>query len=217
MYVNINGNSIHYKKSGNGKVLIMIHGNGESLEIFNKSVEILKDRFTVYALDTAGHGKSYKVKQPHYENYAEDVYSFINELNIEKPILYGFSDGGIIGLIVAYKHPDLLSKLIISGVNINPGGLKRIVRLGIRIKYMLTHSPETEMMLKEPNILPDNLFKITVPTFITAGQFDVIYYKHIKFIADHIRESKLKVFKNHMHGSYIVNSDIIAKYILDVI
>lgn len=51
---------------------------------------------------------------------AEDVIEFIKKLNIKAPILYGFSDGGIIGLLIAIKEPQLLSNLIISGANITP-------------------------------------------------------------------------------------------------
>ena len=50
----------------------------------------------------------------------DDIIEFIKKLIIDKPILYGFSDGGIIGLLVAIKEPTLLSKLIVSGANITP-------------------------------------------------------------------------------------------------
>ena len=50
----------------------------------------------------------------------DDLIQFIKALDIEKPILYGFSDGGIIGILVAIKEPNLLSKLIVSGANITP-------------------------------------------------------------------------------------------------
>ena len=50
----------------------------------------------------------------------DDIIEFIKKINIEKPILYGFSDGGIIVLLIAIKEPNLLSKIIISGANITP-------------------------------------------------------------------------------------------------
>ena len=51
----------------------------------------------------------------HYSDMAEDVKCFIEALKLEKPVLYGFSDGGIVGLLVVSTYPGLLSRLIVSG------------------------------------------------------------------------------------------------------
>ena len=88
--------NLYYEKTGTGVPLIMLHGNGEDHTIFNKATAVLKKHFTVYAIDTRGHGKSSPVDELHYEDMANDVYEFICKLNLEKPIVYGFSDGGIL-------------------------------------------------------------------------------------------------------------------------
>lgn len=217
MFLDVNGNRMHYEKNGSGQAIILLHGNGENLTIFRESIALLKNHFTVYAIDMADHGESYRPKKLHYESHVADIYAFIHELNIERPVLYGFSDGGIVGVMLAYKCPDLLSKLIISGVNIDPLGLKVYSRLGMKIKYAFTKSEKTRMMLTEPNISAEDLSKIVIPTFITAGQFDVIRPAHTRFIADHIRGSQLQIFKHQTHGSYVVHSDKIAKYILQIL
>lgn len=216
MFLNVNGNRIHYEKNGNGRAIILVHGNGQDLTIFRESITLLKHSFTVYALDMAGHGKSYQPEKLHYESRAADVYAFIRQLNIEKPVFYGFSDGGIIGLILAFRHPDLLSKLIISGANINPYGLKRSARLGMKIRHRFTKSEKIRTMLTGPNISVEDLSHITVPTFISAGQFDLIRSAHTKFIAQNIKGSHLRIFKYQFHGSYVVHSNKIAKYILEI-
>ncbi len=214
MFLTIGGNRIHYEKTGNGQAIILLHGNGEDLRIFKESVDVLKHSFTVYTLDMAGHGKSYKPKELHYDSHATDVYNFIQTLKIEKPVLYGFSDGGIVGLILAYRYPQLLSKLIVSGVNLDPSGLHCITRLHTKINYFITKSKKAWMMLKEPNITIKELAKIKVPTFLTVGQFDCIRFAHTRFIASNIIGSRLKVFKHALHGSYVVHSKQIAKFIL---
>lgn len=217
MFIKLNDINMYYEKYGNGKDLIMVHGNGEDSTIFNKSVEILKNYFTVYVLDLRDHGQSSKVETLHYEYHVMDLYNFINELNLDKPIFYGFSDGGIIGLMLAYKYPDLLSKLIVSGVNINPKGLKKFVRFGMWINYLFTRSKKVRMMLKEPNITLNDLKKIKVDTYITMGSNDVIYKEHIQMINDNINKCQLDIFKGHNHSDYIVNSEIIGKYIKKLI
>ena len=63
MTININGLVIYYEKSGKGEPLILLHGNGEDHTIFENSILILEKQFTVYALDTRGHGQSDKVSE----------------------------------------------------------------------------------------------------------------------------------------------------------
>ena len=124
MYIQVDGQVLYYEKTGEGKPLIMLHGNNESHEIFNEAVEILSESYTVYAIDSRGQGLSAVCDEYHYLDMAYDVIKFIEAENINRPILYGFSDGGIIGLMVARMISDKLDKLIVSGVNLTPNGLK---------------------------------------------------------------------------------------------
>ena len=48
--------NLYYEKYGEGQPLILLHGNGENHKIFEKSIAVLKEHFTVYALDSRGHG-----------------------------------------------------------------------------------------------------------------------------------------------------------------
>lgn len=216
MFIRINEVTLFYKKSGHGEPLIVLHGNGETHEVFNHSVSLLEKYFTVYAVDFRGHGSSSEVSQFHYKDLAADIYKFITQLNIKKPVYYGFSDGGIVGLILASQYPDLFSRLIVSGPNINPKGLKAYVRFFMKLKYAFTKSEKVKMMLNEPHICITNLSKINIPTYITVGSFDVISKKHLRLIQENIKNSLIKVFYYHTHSSYIVNSDIIGKYIIEV-
>lgn len=121
---------IYYEKCGSGKPLILLHGNKEDHTIFNKLINALMDRFTIYALDSRGHGKSGITDEFHYSDMADDVLNLIDELKLDKPCFYGFSDGGIIGLLCCIKRPDAFEKMIISGANITTKGLKFPFRIG---------------------------------------------------------------------------------------
>lgn len=217
MFLEIKGKKIHYEKTGNGPALVMIHGNSESLGIFTESAMVLKEKFTVYAMDLPGHGESEKIKEFHYDELASYVYDFIQAVNLEKPVFYGFSDGGIIGLLLAQKYPDLFSRLILSGVNLNPNGLKSYIKLNMWTKYLLSFDNRIKMMLHEPNITSNDLAKIKIPVDITVAENDVIPMIHTKFIVDSLHQSSLTVFKHHTHGSYIVHKTDIAKYILNLL
>lgn len=217
MKITVNNININYEIYGEGKPIILLHGNSETHHIFDVLVEKLKENYKVYAIDSRCHGESDNPKDISYDLMANDIIEFIKKLKIEKPILYGFSDGGIIGLLIAVNEPELLSKLIISGANINPEGMKKSMLHLSKIIYFFTRNKLFKMMIKEPNIKIEDLRKIKIPTVVLAGEKDVILSEHTKLIADNINGSTLEIIPNENHGSYIINSnklyDIIKKYI----
>lgn len=216
MFVNVNGVKLYYEKIGEGEPLILIHGNGESHKVFDTAAYALKDSFTVYSIDSRGHGKSSDIKEYHYEDMADDIYCFIKQLNINKPVVYGFSDGGIIALLLAVRHSEALKSIIASGVNTSPQGLLRVFLAACKIKYFFTRNQRTKLMLYEPNITDEMLKSISIPVFVTCGSRDIIKLSDSKHIAQQIPKSVLKIFDGETHGSYIVNSKKIADYIIEV-
>lgn len=217
MKILVNNVNLYYEKYGNGQPIILLHGNQETHEIFDKLIDKLKENYKVYAIDSRCHGKSENPIDISYDLMCDDIIDFIKKLNIEKPILYGFSDGGIVGLLIAIKEPNLLSNLIISGANITPDVLTFFDNMITKLFYFFTRSKYIKMMLDEPNIPLRDLKKINIPVHVLAGEKDVIKYEHIKLIADNISNSTLEIIKNENHGSYIIHSDklykIIKKYI----
>ena len=209
--------NLYYEKTGTGVPLIMLHGNGEDHSIFNKATAVLKKHFTVYAIDTRGHGKSSPVDELHYEDMANDVYEFICKLSLEKPIVYGFSDGGIVALILAIKHPEAISQIVASGVNTQPNGLNTINLLIYKITYFFTRAKRIKLMLTEPNITDTQLNNIKIPVSVTGGSKDMIKQSHLKHIADSIPNSTLTIFNGEFHGSYVVNSTKIADFIIEAV
>lgn len=206
MEITVNGINLYYEKTGAGVPIILLHGNGEDHAIFDKLAEKLSADFTVYAPDSRCHGKS-GAGRLDYALMAEDVIGFIRALAIKKPILYGFSDGGIIGLLIAMKYPDILSKLIVSGVNVNPFGLKIGFLLSTVKQYLKKRSAFDRLMLTQPHIKARELDKIRIPVLLTAGERDLIREKHTKRIANAIPNSKLMILPGEDHGSYVAHSD----------
>ena len=217
MFVNVNGINMHYEVFGEGNPIILVHGNGESYKIFDKLIEKLQQNYKVYAIDSRCHGESEDTPKISYELMTDDVIDFIKVLKINKPLFYGFSDGGIIGLMLAIKEPELLSKLIISGAQLNPQGGKLSTVLYDKITYFFTRNKLVELMVKEPDIKVQDLKRIIVPTHVIAGEKDLIKYEHTKLIADNIPNSTLKIVPNEDHGSYITHNDKIYEIIKEYI
>lgn len=215
MYIQLNGQILQYEKYGEGSPLILLHGNGESHEIFEELAAELAKNHTVYALDSRGQGGSATPKSFHFADMAQDVVNFIESLSIEKPTLIGFSDGGIIALLVAMKHSELLASIVVCGANLTPNGLTGSARREIKKEYKKTSSPLVKMMLKEPNICDWELQKISVPALVCAGSNDMVKPKETRAIAGSIPNAKLHILPNETHASYIIHSDKLAPIIAD--
>ena len=216
MKIRVNGVELYYEVSGQGPAIILLHGNSETHEIFDVLIPSLEKDYTVYALDSRCHGQSENADKISYELMRDDVIAFIHELGIEKPILYGFSDGGVIGLMIAMKEPDLLSKLISSGADLYPTGM-RLSLFPIMIWTAIFKDKVYRMMLHEPHIDPKDLGKIKTPTVILAGEFDAIRTSHTKLIAASIPGSTLEILPRETHVSYVLHSEklypILKKYL----
>jgi len=221
MTIHVNNIDLYYEKAGSGPPLILLHGNGESHRIFRKAMGRFAGKYTVYAIDSRGHGKSGQVKELHYADMADDVAAFITALGLGKPMLYGFSDGGIIGLLLAIKHPGLLSRLAVSGANVTPDGAGKGWIRALRVGYFLTRGSKYKLMLFEPNITGEELAGIVTPTLVLAGERDIIREAHTRAIAAAIPGARLQILPGEGHASYVINSlklcDMIGPFFEEVL
>lgn len=214
MYINIENKAIFYEKIGEGPALVMVHGNGEDHTIFKEATKILHKYFTVYLIDSPGHGKSDPEDSFSYEDMAEKIYQLLITLDVKDPYYFGFSDGGIIGLLIAINHKDYLKQLIISGANTDPSGAKDWVLNLFKVIYFFTKKETFKLMLTQPQISEEQLKSIITPTVVLAGSKDVVKESHTKMIAQTIPNSTLEILQGEDHGSYIIKSDKIAHLII---
>lgn len=214
MQIEVNGISIHYETAGQGRPLLLLHGNGETHAIFDKAVPLLAERFTVYALDTRGHGQSSPVSEYHYADMAEDVRCFLSALSLERPALYGFSDGGIVGLLLASAYPQLLSQLVVSGANTSPEGLKRGWLRFFALLNRFARDEKIAMMLREPHLTAQMLACIEIPVLALAGSRDMVRRQDTEFIAASVQKGVARILPGESHGSYVVHSEKIARLLL---
>jgi pimeloyl-ACP methyl ester carboxylesterase len=206
MIIDVNGMDVFYEKTGEGRPVVLLHGNGEDHGIFDVLSEELSIDHAVYAMDSRGHGRSGRTSEFSYESMMEDTAGLIRQLGLSKPFIYGFSDGGIIALLLASRHPELVSGIAVSGANLDPQGVKEKYRRIFRVIHFFTRSRNVRMMLTQPDIKDEELEKIVVPTLIIAGKKDVIKESHTRHIAGCIRNSELKVLEGEGHASYVVHS-----------
>jgi len=208
MFVRANGIDIYYEKSGEGKPFLLLHGNGEDSTALSGLASALSEEYCVYSLDTRRHGKSEKTETIHYHDMMEDVAAFIFELQLEKPFLLGASDGGITGLLLAIKYPEMLSGLIACGANIHPAQMKKWFLAMLKLQTFFNKDPKLLLMLNEPDIREEELASIKTPVLLLAGEKDILTTEETMKIAAPIPGCEVKILKGETHGSYLKRSAV---------
>lgn len=209
MKAQVNGIEINYIKEGEGKPLILLHGNGEDHSIFLVLIERLKKDFTIYALDSRNHGQSSKTDDFSYQAMAKDVYGFIENQELEDVSVLGFSDGAIIAVLLELEHRGLWKKMILLGINLQPSDFKEENLAYLQEEYAKTKDPLVKMMLEEPNIPLAGLKSITAPTLVVRAGDELFHGELYDKIVDTMPNATLLIMENHDHGSYIVNTDVL--------
>ena len=197
-----------YIEKGQGEPLILLHGNGENCGYFAKQMDEFSNWYHVYAIDTRGHGKTPRGEMPFtIRQFAEDLLCFMDDHQIEKAHLLGFSDGGNIAMVFAIAHPDRVSRLILNGANLDAAGVRRITQIPIEIGYRIASRSAAKsdsarrnaemlgLMVNDPNVSPDELAGIRAKTLVIAGTHDMIRQEHTKQIAEAIPNSELVFIK----------------------
>ena len=193
---------LFYTKAGSGPPLLLLHGNGEDGTYFVHQVKEFFRDFTVYTIDTRGHGRSPRGTAPFtISQFADDLLAFMDEQGLKQADILGFSDGGNIALTFALRHPDRVRRLILNGANLDPKGVKLLVQLPIVLGYhfaSLSKKPKARahaellgLMVKEPHIDPVELKKLTMPVLVIAGTKDMIRERHTRLIANRIPNARL--------------------------
>ena len=204
-YLDINDAKIYYEEYGQGEPLIFLHGNNGSIEDFYQQIPFFAKHYRVIVLDTRGQGRSTDLTNtPYtYEKFSNDLFQVIQQLNLNKVNLIGWSDGGNTALIFNAQHPQLINKTATIGAVLNPNGVSE--ELIGNLKNLANKPSEDtnlrliELMLNEPNITKSELNKIQNPVFIIAGEKDEVKESHTKEIQQNISKAELLIIPNSTH------------------
>ena len=199
---------LHYIEQGQGRPLILLHGNGEDISYFVPQIDYFSKEYRVIAIDTRGHGKSLRGERPFtIKQFAKDLHDFMGEKGISTANILGFSDGGNIALEFALKHPERIEKLILNGANLFPSGVKPLyqwpIEIGYRIAMLFSKKSEKAkqnaemlgLMVNEPHIEPSELARLTMPVLVIAGTKDMIKESHTKLIYKSLPNAQMNIIE----------------------
>jgi pimeloyl-ACP methyl ester carboxylesterase len=212
----IHGHKIYYAVRGTGPTLVFLHGGGDSGEhSFARQLDVFSEHHRIVAPDQVGQGRTPDVPGPlSYTAMMEDTAQLLRMLNLRHVDVVGFSDGGILALMLAVRHPELVRRLVISGVNIAPEGLRpedleelrasqipRPTTIDEKLSHLWLTSPtEAELNL-------GLLAKITSPVLVISGDRDAITLEHTLKIFHALPDAELCVLPGTDHATFSGRSE----------
>ena len=202
----------------NAAPIVFLHGNGEEHGIFGTIIdEVCSRGYIAIGIDSRDQGLSTRGTASFtYEQMAEDAYVVLRQLGVSSAHIVGFSDGAILGLLLARDYPDAVASLVSIGANLEPDtlgdmtwlyesieGNKRWAAQGwegavLEDGYPVPSPAEAariaehlELMVDNPHIDPVSLEHISVPVVVMAGEYDEIYPEETRRIAEAIPTARL--------------------------
>ena len=214
-YISTRGSKFYYEVYGKGEPLLLIHGNGGSINNFKYQIPYFSKYYKVIGVDSRAQGKSTDYGDSlTYEMMADDLNAVLDSLHVDSAFVIGWSDGGINGLLLALRHPEKAKKLAETGANLipdtsvfDPAGNAFIDEA---LKDIRSHLPDKDaknqlklihMMQIEPNIPSASLRNIKCPVFVIGGDHDVILPFHTLEIFNNISRAYLWILPRSGHAT----------------
>ncbi len=227
---------LYYEIHGEGTPLILLHGGLGHSGHWTNQLSVLSEHYKVITVDSRGHGRStFTEQQISFALMASDIVALMDYLEIERAHILGWSDGGNIGLYLAIHHPERLIKVVASGANYNPSGVRSDVGenqkflsyVGDAMEDYQTLSPDptnwdaffgniSQMWASEPDFTVEQLGSIAVPILLLDGESDeAIYTEHTREMAGLIPTAKLTFVTGTGHFGMWEKPEEINSAILD--
>ena len=213
---NIHGHNIYYAVRGGGPELVFLHGGGDSGErSFVHQLDVFSEHHHIVAPDQVGQGRTPDVPGPlSYTAMMEDTAELLRVLKLRHVDVVGFSDGGILALMLAVRHPELVRRVVVSGVNIFPEGLRPDDLEELRATEIPTPTTIdeklTHLWLTSPTEVELNLgllARISQPVLVISGDRDAITLEHTLKIFHALPNAELCVLPGTDHATFSGRSE----------
>ena len=240
-FVRIGDVRIHYKMWGKGEPILLLHGAMEYWREWEKQIPSFSKSNKVIAVDTRGHGQStFADRELNYDLFADDMIELLGKLQIDSINVVGFGDGGIIGMKMAIKKPDLVRKLVAIGPNLTADTnavynavFEKVkawdfdkMAFYLQVKFKENPNPKLlslvakrmqKLLLTQPRMGLADLEKIQCPTLIMGGDHDFIKIKHLNYIYENLPNGYLSIIPAGTHYCIKDKAAVVNATVLDFI
>ena len=216
-FVEVNGISMYVETYGSGEPVLLIHGNGLSISGMEFQIAHFARRNRVIVADSRGHGKSgLGTGQLTYVQMTDDYRALLEHLKLEKINIFGWSDGGIISLMLAIHHPELVNKIAIMGANlrpdqtaVNPWTAALLAPFSQTVDEMIEKNDTTDnwlltrqlldLLMTQPDIPTQSLHSINAPVLVMTSDKDIIRSQHTLEIFENLGKAHLAILPGETH------------------
>ncbi len=211
--------------SSDKEPLLLLPPNGGDMHCFDDSIlPEMSKHFRVITVSPRGTGNSgWAEGTMNFETMAEDLVKLLDYLKIEKTDIFGFSDGGNLGVVFTLAHQDRVKSLVIMGSNINTFGTNTFDQIQITYQYIvlcveawIKGDEETKirrdikgMMVGQPSLTFKDISAIKVPVFNIYGEHDMIQRWHSKMITKSIEGAQELMIVGGGHSTCFEYTDTV--------
>lgn len=221
---------IHYAAYGQGDPVLLLHGGlSNKLSWFSQIPWLVASGRRVVLVDTRGHGDSTPGNTKlSYQIFAEDTVQVLDRLGIQRTDIIGWSDGGIIALLLGLEAPERVRRIVAISANFRPSGLipdvhwaqDKILTLlpqnftnwlqswwsGAGERHAVLEAEIKELWRTAPQLGHSDLKAITAPTLVIAGENDIITFSHSRELAQTLTNGKLEIVLGAGHAAPITHA-----------
>ena len=231
----VNGIKIYYATIGAGPPVVLLHGGLANSDYWGNQVVALMAHHAVILMDSRGHGRSTRDARPYgYDLMADDVAGLLDFLKVPRADIVGWSDGGIIGIDLALRHPDHVGKVFAFAANTKTSGVKDgvaknpifaayVTRAGAEYRKLSATPTQYDAFVEQvsrmwdsqPNWTDAQLRRITAPVVVVDGDHDeAIKRPHTEYIAATIPGAGLLILPNASHFAFLQDPGMFSAAIL---
>jgi len=141
-YIRANDLDIYYEEQGQGRPLLLIHGGVLTGDSWQPYLAAFAAHYRVIMPDSRGHGRTANpTGHVSYRLLADDMVALARALDLQQPLICGYSDGGQVALEIGMRYPDLPHALVIGGAY---GELTEASRMWVRSMLGDAQSPDVD-------------------------------------------------------------------------
>jgi pimeloyl-ACP methyl ester carboxylesterase len=206
-WITVRGMDIHYKCTGDGFPVILIHGGGNDWHEWYRNIPCLSEHFRVYAPDLPGYGLSQFPDFPVSPSWFAGILSgFMEALGIDNAHVIGHSMGGLASLHLSLSYPDKVNRLVL----IDSAGFAEIEKRANRrvalIRWVKRLAGKEKSLryvdgTEDEWYITERMSELNVPTVIIWGEKDNYFPLPVAAKAkDAIKDAQLFILPRCRHA-----------------
>ncbi|MFF9800169.1 alpha/beta fold hydrolase [Streptomyces rochei] len=239
-YADLPGVRTWYETDGKGDPLVLLHGGFCTNDTWGAQRAELAAAYRLFLPERRAHGHTPDVVGPlTYRDMADDTAAFLETVVGGAAHLVGWSDGGVVALLVALARPDLVRKAVVIGATFRPG--PECFAAPRMLDAMAPDSPDMrffrelyepvtpdgpnhwpvvaakviDMWRTQPTLTARDLARVAAPTLVLVGDDDLMTLEHTVALYRAVPDARLAVVPGASHLVPLEQPALVNRLVLE--